>query len=283
MNNFLVGIVNEDIDRQESIITGCFEHSYHTTYEAALYAAKKLNNNDRFKDREIIITTDNYMDIRSDEYPELHTLWSNRDPKILCEHYLTYSPFEWTNMLQNTYNAKHEKPSIYFDMDGVLCKWYINQKGYNSLEEIVDPRNHYFRDNEPHMFTIELANILHDRDYDVCIISAAARETIRDKVYWINKHMPFILEENIFFSPLGADKTKFVKNNADISILIDDYNQNLHDWTGIAIKAINGLNSHQNTYPEINITDHTAMSINIENAVETIKTALTSTKKKVAV
>ena len=264
MNNFLVGIVNDDIDRQNNIITGCFEHSYHTTYEAALYAAKDLNTNARFLNREIIITTDNYMDIRSDDYPELHVLWSNHDSNFLRDHYFKYSPYEWENISQNTFDNKHGKPSI---------------------EEIIDPRNHYFRNCEPHTFTVELANLLHDRDYDVCIISAAARETIRDKAYWVNRHMPFILEENIFFAPIGANKTKFVKNNADISVLIDDYNPNLHNWTGIAIKAINGLNSHQTIYPEINITisNRADLSKHIETAFETIHNVLVSTKKKVAV
>lgn len=81
---------------------------------------------------------------------------------------------------------------------------------------------------------------------DVCILSSAALSTIKDKYEWIKQWMPYIKDENIFFCPLGADKTKFVKDNADISMLIDDYNPNLKSWEkagGIPVKAVNSINS----------------------------------------
>lgn len=98
---------------------------------------------------------------------------------------------------------------------------------------------------------VELAETLYNNGYDVCIMSAADRDTIRDKWEWIDTHMPFIEKENICFCPIGADKTQFVKGNAEISVLIDDYPKNLDEWIGTPVKAINSVNSHQNRYYEI--------------------------------
>lgn len=146
-----------------------------------------------------------------------------------------------------------EQSSVYFDIDGVLGKWYADARGYSSIEEIIDPCNHYFRDIEPHPAAIELAKTLCEKGADVCIISAADINIIRDKWEWLAEHLPFIRKENIFFSPLGANKAEYIKGNSRRSLLIDDYNVNLNAWDGKAMKAINTVNSHQDKYPEFDI------------------------------
>lgn len=146
------------------------------------------------------------------------------------------------------------KPSVYFDIDGTLGKWYADGRGYSSIEEIIAPANHYFRNIDPHPFMIELAHTLQNEGHDVCIISAADKDTIEDKMEWIHNNLPFISDKNVFFSPIGADKADFVKGNAEISVLIDDYNVNLNNWEGQAVKAINTVNSSQKKYPEIDMT-----------------------------
>lgn len=175
------------------------------------------------------------------------TVWRSNDPPELKAY--TYSYDEW-NTIQHGHHEKSDTPSVYFDIDGVLGKWYADGRGF-SYEEIINPQNHYFRDIEPHDMMIYLAETLQDNGMDVCIISSADENTIRDKWEWIEAHLPFIPKENICFSPLGADKSEFVKGNAEISILIDDYNKNLEEWKGTSIKALNTVNSHQDKFAEI--------------------------------
>ena len=175
-------------------------------------------------------------------------IWKSNDHNAL-KHYEEYSPEQWRN-LQAGHHETYNKPSVYFDIDGTLGKWYPDGRGY-AMEEILDPTNHYFRHIEPHPMMIKLAKTLREKGVNVCIISATERETIRDKWEWIGEHCPFIPKENICFAPIGADKSNFVKGNAGYSILIDDYNRNLQEWKGTAFKAINTVNSHQNKYAEI--------------------------------
>lgn len=165
------------------------------------------------------------------------------------QQYITYSSDEWTECKEKPAEYRDE-PSVYFDIDGTLGEFNKNA----SMEEIFDTRNHYFRHIKPEEMVINLAMKLHEDGVDVCVISAAARDTIKDKYDWIREHLPFIPDENICFAPLGSDKTQFVKQNAEISILIDDYNPNLKDWKehgGHAIKMLNGINSSHSGYSEI--------------------------------
>ena len=183
-------------------------------------------------------------------------LWNSKDDEEL-KKYEEYSYDNWKTATKGHHETR-DKPSIYFDIDGTLGKWYSDRRGF-AMEELLDPANHYFRDIEPHEVMIALAENLYNNGVDVCIISAADKDTIRDKWDWIEEHLPFIPKENICFCPLGADKSAFVKDNAEISILIDDYSNNLEEWKGTAIKAINTVNSHQNKFSEIDFTRYEAM------------------------
>ena len=189
-------------------------------------------------------------------------VWNSTDSPALQE-YIKLDHEQWQS-LQHGHHQKSEKPSVYFDIDGTLGKWYPDRRGM-SVEELLDPANHYFRNIEKNDMMINLAQYLSEQGVDVCIMSASYKDMIRDKWEWVQEHLPFIPEENICFSPVGADKSEFVKGNADISILIDDYNKNLEQWQGIAIKALNGINSHQEKFEEI---DFTAWEQKLHNARE---------------
>lgn len=199
------------------------------------------------------------------------TVWDSHDDPAL-RVYEEYSHDEWISLAEG-HHAQSYKPSVYFDIDGTLGKWYSDGRGF-AMEELLDPANHYFRDIEPHEVMIDLAEQLHSKGVDVCIISAADKDTIRDKWDWIEEHLPFVPKENICFSPLGADKSEFVKGNSEISILIDDYNNNLEEWRGTAIKAINTVNSHQDKFAEIDFTRHEAMLESAKNNLDIDENAL---------
>lgn len=183
-----------------------------------------------------------------DEHNNL--VWSSEDSPAL-KRYTELDHEQWQALTHGSHEISGE-PSVYFDIDGTLGKWYADGKGL-SLEEMIDPANHYFRDIEPIDYMICLAEHLHEQGVDVCVVSAAYKDTIRDKWDWIQEHLPFIPEENICFAPIGADKTDFVKGNADISILVDDYNKNLEQWKGTAIKALNGINSPSASFKSIDL------------------------------
>lgn len=175
-------------------------------------------------------------------------LWDSSDCAVLND-YESFSREEWDSF-ERCGAKKGNNPSVYFDIDGTLGYWYQNARGFVYPDEVLDPNKHYFRTIEPHHFMIDVARTLHEKGYDVCVISAADRYTIKDKWDWLSEHCSFIPPENIFFCPLGADKNNFVKGNAEYSILIDDYKENLKQWKGIPVKAINTINS-----PDANMTN----------------------------
>lgn len=197
-------------------------------------------------------------------------VWRSDDPPEL-KAYNSYSYEEW-NTIEQGHHGRSDKPSVYFDIDGTLGKWYVDGRGF-TYEEIINPQNHYFRDIEPCELMIRLAEQLQEDGVDVCIISAADKNTIRDKWDWIDEHLPFIPKENVCFSPIGADKSGFVKGNAEISVLIDDYNNNLEAWKGTAIKAINGINSHQDRFAEIDLTAAGEADVLLDKAAQKIENA----------
>lgn len=198
-------------------------------YKDAVYTAKEISGEDSNALVEIKRDTDQCLCWSSDDGEEI-----KRYTELTDEEYLNLTP---------NFKEQSDKGSIYFDMDGTVAFWHPDGKGFRYPDEVLDPKNHYYRDLEPHPFMIDLARILVDEGYDVCIMSAADKNVIRDKYEWIKIHMPFVYEKNICFCPIGADKNNYVKGNADKSILIDDYNVNLKQWRGIPIKAINTINS----------------------------------------
>jgi 5'(3')-deoxyribonucleotidase len=199
-------------------------------YEAAIKYAKEQSESGA--EVNIFRSTDNLL------------CWSSSDSAGL-KAYMEYSSEQWLN-LEKGRGAAADKPSVYFDIDGVLGYFYADARGLVYPDEVLDPKTHYFRTIAPHEFMVALAEKLTEQGLDVCVISAADNNTIRDKYEWLQEYCPFIKDENIFFCPLGADKSDFVKNNASISILIDDFSKNLEQWKGTPVKAINSINSIDN-------------------------------------
>ena len=254
---YRVGRVNEDKDRLiDGTIGSLVDGKRESSFGLALARAKELMDYEH-SGSEVVIVSGRALERISDDSPSIDISWSSKDSYHL-QKYLENSVEEW-NTKNHILGVKSDAPSVYFDIDGTTGKWYADGqradgRKFEALEEIIDPANHYFRDIEPHKFMIDVASALNDKGYDVCSLSAADRNTIRDKWDWVHENMPFIKDENIFFSPLGADKSSFVKGNAEISVLIDDYKNNLDAWKGQSIKAINTVNSHQDKYPEIDMT-----------------------------
>ena len=166
--------------------------------------------------------------------------------------YELFSLDEWAE-LDHLYHKgdTEEKSTVYIDVDGTLAYWYKDGKGLSYPEEILDPKNHYYRNLEPHRFIVDVAKELWSRGEDVCVLSATDRCCIPDRFEWIHENLPFLPEANIYLCPIGADKTKFCKCNAERSVLIDDYEKNLSEWKGSAIKSVNSVNSRSAVFKNI--------------------------------
>ncbi|MBR0540591.1 MAG: hypothetical protein IJK26_00070 [Clostridia bacterium] len=224
-----------EAENREQAINYHLAHSEAAVNEALFNGSIQLGKNQTARD----------VDIRLlDEHDRvIHT--SN---KFLAQ-FVNLTTEEW-NDLKFLDRGTSDEPSVYFDIDGTTGKWNPNA----TMEEIFDTKNHYFAKVEPEPYVIDLAYQLYLDGVDTCIVTATAKDTIPDKYDWIKKNIPFIKDENIFFAPLGADKTQFIKGNADISALIDDYNPNLKAWReagGNAIKMLNGINSSHSGFTEI--------------------------------
>ncbi len=145
---------------------------------------------------------------------------------------------------------------VYFDMDGTLAKWYKDGRGLSYPEQILDPRNHYYRDLEPNDYVVELAKECVAMGLNVCVLSSADIYCVEDKILWLNKYCPFIKDENILFCPIGANKSDYARN-ASRSVLIDDYHVNLDEWVGTAVKLVTDCNTRDTKRIFIDIYDTT--------------------------
>lgn len=176
--------------------------------------------------------------------------------------YASISAYEWNSLSGiekiDSHSPICEHQTIYFDMDGVLAKWGSGSSTSEmpTEDEIFDIKNHYFKKVKVDKCAKTLFDVLADKGYDVCIISNADKDTIPDKYFWLKENFPDIKDEQIFFAPLDADKTKFVKGNADVSVLIDDLTANLTKWEeqgGKGLKYLNGFNGCN--FPSISFLD----------------------------
>lgn len=230
----------------------------------AMNKVKEMENDNSYKDINVVRSYDN------------HLIWSENDSPNM-KFYGSFDRDHW-QALTHIDRKTSENSSVYFDIDGTLGYWYQDTRGMVYPDQVLDPKSHYFRNIASHPFMIDLAKSLFEQGIDVCIVSAADNDTIRDKYEWIKEHCPFIDDDNIFFCPLGADKTHFIKGNADKSILIDDYKGNLDKWSGISVKAINSINSVDDRYICVEgykaEQDLSKYEIIMNKAVYDIKTAL---------
>ena len=144
----------------------------------------------------------------------------------------------WNSLKTGTFYTEDMRvgATVYFDMDGTLAVWNTESLKYPgermTLDEIEEPG--YFRKLEPIEEVID----------NVCILSKAYFHAIEEKTDWIREHMPFInVDTDVYFVPLTANKSNFVPPIKFNDILIDDYNDNLNNWSGTPLKVITDKNT----------------------------------------
>ena len=127
--------------------------------------------------------------------------------------------------------------NIYFDLDGTLADLYgIN----NWLDYLLNEDTFPYLEAEPMVNLSLLVRTLHrlqNKGFHIGIISWLSKnatieyeDSVRKaKLYWIKKHMPSMVFDEINIIPYGTPKESF-----GYGYLFDDEENNRTNWNGIA-------------------------------------------------
>ena len=127
--------------------------------------------------------------------------------------------------------------NIYFDLDGTLANLYgIN----NWLDYVLNEDAFPYLEAEPMVNLSLLVRTLHrlqNKGFHIGIISWLSKnatieyeDSIREaKLYWIKKHMPSMVFDEIHIIPYGTPK-----ESVGYGYLFDDEENNRINWNGIA-------------------------------------------------
>ena len=159
---------------------------------------------------------------------------------------------------------------IYFDMDGVLAKYY-------TLEEIGNPskinEKGYFRNLPPIEIGVELLKITAEY-VDVGICSAVLSEKVNpyareEKLAWLEEHIGRDYITSIIFTPCAGEKAKFVPTFSKSDVLVDDQLDNVCDWKAKGGKAF--LFSADKAIPDVSNANRLHAGMSVEQMVAILK------------
>lgn len=159
---------------------------------------------------------------------------------------------------------------IYFDMDGVLAKYY-------TLEELGDlskiNKKGYFRNLPPIKRGVELLKTAAEY-VDVGICSAVLSERVNpyareEKLDWLKEHIGRDYIASIIFTPCVGEKAKFVPTFSKSDVLIDDQLDNVLDWKKKGGKAF--LFSADNVIPDVSTANRLHAGMSVEQMVAILK------------
>lgn len=137
---------------------------------------------------------------------------------------------------------------VYIDMDGTLCRFHDTEHKY--VEAMWEQG--FYLNLKPFENFLNGLSVCIDRNPDTeFYILSAVLDTEPpfaedEKRKWLHKHLPQLSDEQMIFTPAGADKSKYIGKINSACCLIDDYNKNLNKWQnsgGTAIKFINDINN----------------------------------------
>ncbi len=179
---------------------------------------------------------------------------------MIPERYKYMTEERWNSLKTGTIYEEDIRSgaTVYFDMDGTLAVWNTESLKYPGEKMTMDEieERGYFRNLKPIPEVIEKAKLLKDLGYNVCILSKAYFHAIEEKTDWIKENMPFIdVERDVYFVPLTANKSLFVPPIKFDDILIDDYNDNLNNWSGTPLKVVTDKNSKRDDIICFNFND----------------------------
>lgn len=159
---------------------------------------------------------------------------------------------------------------IYFDMDGVLAKYY-------TLEELGDlskiNKKGYFRNLPPIERGVELLKTVAEY-VDVGICSAVLPEKVNpyareEKLDWLKEYIGRDYIASIIFTPCVGEKAKFVPTFSKSDVLVDDQLDNVLDWKKKGGKAF--LFSADKVIPDVSNANRLHAGMSVEQMVAILK------------
>ena len=159
---------------------------------------------------------------------------------------------------------------IYFDMDGVLAKYY-------TLDELGDVsrinEKGYFRNLPPIERGVELLKTVAEY-VDVGICSAILSEKINpyareEKLDWLKEYIGRDYITSIIFTPCVGEKAKFIPTFSRSDVLVDDQLDNVSDWKAKGGKAF--LFSADKIIPDVSNANRLHAGMSVEQMVAILK------------
>lgn len=159
---------------------------------------------------------------------------------------------------------------IYFDMDGVLAKYY-------TLEELGDPnkinKKGYFRNLPPIERGVELLKTVAEY-VNVGICSAVLSEKVNpyareEKLDWLKEHIGRDYITSVIFTPCVGEKAKFIPTFSKSDVLVDDQLDNVLDWKNKGGKAF--LFSADKVIPDVSSANRLHAGMSVEQMVAILK------------
>lgn len=140
--------------------------------------------------------------------------------------------------------ARKKTVKVFVDLDGVLARWNAEA----SVEDTYAPG--FFLTREPEPEAIAAVRLMREMGLDVYILSCAYQNGLAEpeKDAWLA--MVGLSDIPRIFVPYGKRKSDYV-GAADVSVLLDDYSKNLHEWKAkgkVGCKFYNGINGTHGTW-----------------------------------
>lgn len=166
---------------------------------------------------------------------------------------------------------------LFIDMDGTIAKWQPEK----TFKEVS--RSGYFQNLPEIPGMIRLVEMLENTpDMTVFILSSIlsnpyAHYVRQEKCIWLDKYLPMISDERRIFVPARMKKSEYLGKHfgyfgvRQSDVLLDDFSKNLHEWHGIGIKVMNGINGTNGTWQGARISIFDSPDVNYKKIKELIK------------
>ena len=147
---------------------------------------------------------------------------------------------------------KTELNKLFFDMDGVLARFYPNGHNLVTEEEVrLIEEKGYYLNLAPYGMVRTINELAKRYPEQIYILSQCihTEHCVVEKMKWVRKYLPGVKKENVLLVSANSDKLSRVSLTklpiSEKTVLIDDHTPNLLAWQkagGRAVKFINEFN-----------------------------------------
>lgn len=169
---------------------------------------------------------------------------------ILDKAYLLRSSVERLKEIADEFiEIKHFKDDVIFvDMDGTVAEYYRLTKDLNGNIDFVN--YNIFKYSKPVWEVIDKLRILEAEGKRICVLSASPNNLCNeDKLEWLEKYLPFVKKEDVFFCGNKQFKHVFLEQlmkkfelKSEQVMVIDDDHQVLESMESLNVNSIHPSN-----------------------------------------